>query len=269
MYRISDGSNAGAGRGASSPDRAETGDRAKSNLRSLAPPVAQALRISLPKIRSEAIEDAITQVESSGARSVVIEGGEDGFCAGLDLDVAGEVEVGDMVQALGRYGALLDSLRGFQGPVIAAVTGDALGGGLGLVGAADLVVASPDATFSLPETIVGLCPAVVLPFVADRIGTRRARLLAMGHRPLTAAEALSWGLVDEVTEDVQGAVKGHLKRFSRTDAKAAAVSKRLPAAVQERGEGIRMFAELISQTQTRKRIKRFMDGEAPWVEDVA
>lgn len=96
-------------------------------------------------------------------RCVVISGRGPAFCAGGDL---GEGLGGDGFAAghrqRGRYAELLGKLPALRVPVIAAVNGDALGGGLGLVAASDLVVADPGARFGTPEIRVGLFPWMIL-----------------------------------------------------------------------------------------------------------
>jgi enoyl-CoA hydratase/carnithine racemase len=97
-----------------------------------------------------------------------------------------------------RYAALLEALQSLPVPVIAAVHGDALGGGLGLVAACDLAVADEGARLGTPEIKVGLFPYIITA-VLQRIVSRRALLELMftGDR-IDAARAESLGLVNRV-----------------------------------------------------------------------
>ena len=105
----------------------------------------------------------------------------------------------DPVLAANRsYGAVLERLAGLSVPTIAVVAGAAVGGGVGFVAASDFVLARADATFRLPEVTLGLPPAQVAPFVADRIGRVRARRLMLTAELLDAHAALRCGLVDYV-----------------------------------------------------------------------
>ena len=167
--------------------------------------------------------DSLNAVDQ--ARFVLIEGGSGSFCQGLDLErfvadhwheIVSPEPLGERIKAdliLEQYAALLYRLSRVQVPVIAVVDGSTLGGGVGLAAVADLVLASPEASFALPEAIMGLIPAVVFPYLARRIGIPRARLMALGLRPLTADMALQWGLVDEVAADLELALDAHLRRF--------------------------------------------------------
>src|SRR4029077_783380 len=89
-------------------------------------------------------------------------------------------------------------------PVIAAVNGTAAGAGVGLVAMADLALCGRNAKFNLAYTKVGLTPDAGTSFLLPRIvGARRAMELLLLNRTLTAAEALGWGLVNEVVGDGQ------------------------------------------------------------------
>jgi methylglutaconyl-CoA hydratase len=85
-------------------------------------------------------------------------------------------------------------------PVVGCVQGPALGGGVGLVAACDIVVAAESAWFSVSEVKIGLIPAVVSPYIIRAIGDRAARRYALTGEKISAAEALRLGLVDTVVE---------------------------------------------------------------------
>jgi enoyl-CoA hydratase/carnithine racemase len=117
------------------------------------------------------------------------------FSAGMDLDEALEGDPDDhsrIHDELFTIGARLAV------PVVAAVSGPALGGGLGLVANAHVVVAAEEATFGLTEVRLGLWPFVVYRAVALGIGERRALELELTGRIFGARDALAWGLVHHV-----------------------------------------------------------------------
>lgn len=119
------------------------------------------------------------------------------FCSGMDLDEALEAGPDEMVplhQELFSIGSRLHK------PVLAAVQGAALGGGLGLALNAHVVVAASDAKFGLTEARVGLWPYVVFPAVAAATGKRKATEMALTARVLGAEEALRVGLADTVVD---------------------------------------------------------------------
>jgi len=201
----------------------------------------------------------------SGCELVTLEGGAGSFCEGGALPPGPADEQDGPV----RFGALLAAIERTPRPVVALVDGAALGAGVGLAAAADLVLASPRARFGLPETLLGLIPAVVFPVLARRIGAPRARLLALGHRPLSAEEARDWGLVDEVTDDLQEALRRHRRRFVRMGSLAVATLKALvadhygaPPGYTEQAAA--RFVDLLGGTEARDRTRRMAAGETPW-----
>jgi enoyl-CoA hydratase/carnithine racemase len=88
-------------------------------------------------------------------------------------------------------------------PIVAAVTGASLGGGMGLVGNCHIVVAHPDASFGLTEIRVGLWPFFVFRILALGLGERRVLELALTGRIVSAPEALEIGFVQEIASDPQ------------------------------------------------------------------
>ncbi len=100
-----------------------------------------------------------------------------------------------------RYGRVLERLADCPKVTIVAVQGAAMGGGAGLVCAADLGVGLRTAKFGFPETSIGLIPGQILPFVAARIGLQAARRLMLTGERIDGAEALRLGLLDHVAED--------------------------------------------------------------------
>lgn len=233
------------------------------------PPAAPTpLRLLLPRRLAWADVDRLGEALSSqpAARAVTLEGGEPGvFCEGGALDDPEPPRPR-------RFGALLAALQRDPRPVIALVDGAALGAGVGLAAAADLVLATARARFALPETLLGLVPAMVFPFLAQRVGVARARLLALGAEPLDAQEAWRWGLVDEVTADLPGALQRHGRRLARMDAAALA---RLKALVAEHfaappgyeDPAAQALVELLERGEGRGRVRRFLAGEAPWPDE--
>jgi enoyl-CoA hydratase/carnithine racemase len=185
------------------------------------------------------------------------------------LDGAAVATLGD---ALDRYGELVATPGRCPCPVMALVDGPALGGGLGLAAAADVVLATPRAVFGLPEALLGLIPVFAFASVAARTGAVRARLLAMGGPTLSAEEALRIGLVDEVVDDLEVAAARYAARFGRMDHRSIAAVKRLVAGADPCGGGYLPDARLEAiklgaSVETRARMSRLVAGEAPWAGD--
>jgi enoyl-CoA hydratase/carnithine racemase len=154
------------------------------------------------------VERLLASLEAAPEGCVVtLEGRGDSFCRGLSPEALAQPGR-DAATELVRFGRLLHAVDTAPGPVVALVNGPAMGGGLGLAAAADLVLAAPDARFGLPEVMLGLVPAMVFPLVARRMGVVRARALALGAATLSAAEARTVGLVDVVTEHLEETLEG-------------------------------------------------------------
>lgn len=136
-------------------------------------------------------------------RAVVITGAGTVFCAGMDLKeasgAAGPPE--SEKRAIGDAQAIADVIRQVHRlpkPVVAALNGDAFGGGAGLAAACDLVVATQHARIGYPEVRRGLVAAIVLADLVRQVGERRARELLLTGTPIDAETAERWGLVNRV-----------------------------------------------------------------------
>ncbi|MEU9808530.1 enoyl-CoA hydratase-related protein [Mycobacterium sp. NPDC050853] len=143
-----------------------------------------------------ALDAALNQFEDDADLWVaVLTGYREGFCAGTDLAESS----GPRTERGGEYGLIRRSRRK---PLIAAVEGMALGGGMEMVLACDLVVASSSATFGLPEVRRGVIATCGGLFRAQRaLPLNIARQILLTGDPITADRAYQLGLVNEVTED--------------------------------------------------------------------
>jgi len=215
------------------------------------------------------IDGSLAALDRSAAGAIVIESRAPSFCEGLDLDSLEAAAPPDA--GVEAFGALLDRLERDGRPVVAVVDGAARGGGVGLAAVADLVIASERASFSLPEALLGLLPAVIFPFVARRTGVPRARWLALSGEALSAERAAGYGLADELAADPPRALERQLARLSRMDPRAHAAIKPLVARhfadpVGYRGDAIGAFSALLTSPRSRERIRRLREGLAPWDE---
>jgi enoyl-CoA hydratase len=129
-------------------------------------------------------------------RVAILTGAGRAFCAGLDLKELGR---GEDASHDGGGLALIDALRAFPGPLIAAVNGYAVTGGFELALACDLIVASSEARFADTHARVGIVPGWGLSQRLPRlIGIGRAKELAFTGNYIDAQQALAWGLVNRV-----------------------------------------------------------------------
>lgn len=158
-----------------------------------------------------ALADAVARAEAdAGIRALVLRGAGGTFSAGgnvgnfqarLDAEVGDE----DPVAARNRqFGYFMTRLAALPVPVIAAVDGPAMGGGMGLACAADIVLATRAARFSLSETTLGIIAAQIAPFVVGRLGATLTRRLGLTGERLDGAAAAAIGLVDQLADDSAG-----------------------------------------------------------------
>ena len=169
------------------------------NLTLNRPKAANAVNLQLAK---DLFYAALQCDEDPAVRAILITGRGKMFCAGGDLASfadAGE-DLPRLIKEMTTYlHAAISKWARCRAPVIASVGGAAAGAGFSLCCAVDLVVASENAKFSMAYTGAGLTPDGSSTFFLPRIvGTRRALDLMMTDRALSAAEALEWGLVNQV-----------------------------------------------------------------------
>ena len=155
-------------------------------------------RNSISKATAEAIGAALDRLDSDRELAVgVITGAGKGFSAGMDLKgfAAGEFPVA------GDRGFAGIAERSARKPLIAAVEGFALAGGLEIALACDIIVASREAKLGIPEVGVGLfAGAGALLRLPRRVGQGQAALLALTGKPISGEEGHRIGLVDRVTD---------------------------------------------------------------------
>lgn len=134
-------------------------------------------------------------------RVVILRGAGKSFSAGADLAwmqrMAGYTQAENHADAL-ALAEMLASIATCPKPVIAAVHGAAFGGGVGLVAACDMAIASDTASFCLSEVKIGLIPATIAPYVMAAIGPRACRRYMLTAERFSAAEALRLGLLHAV-----------------------------------------------------------------------
>jgi enoyl-CoA hydratase/carnithine racemase len=142
--------------------------------------------------------DAVGEAASDPAvGALLLDAGGKDFCAGMDLK---EVLEASSSELLGLHQELFSIGSRLRKPMLAAVHGAVLAGGLGLALNAHVVVAASDAKFGLPETRIGLWPYVIFPVVAAATGLRKATELALTGRIVDAEEAGRIGIVDVIVQ---------------------------------------------------------------------
>ena len=193
------------------------------------------IRLDRPKMNAlnvqvqEEIRAAATEAaERDDIRAVVIYGGEKVFAAGADIKEMADMSYQDMVKRSGALQSSFTAVARIPKPVVAAVTGYALGGGCELALCADYRIAADDATLGQPEILLGVIPgAGGTQRLTRLVGTSRAKDLIFTGRFVKAQEALAIGLVDRLVPaaDVYAEAVAWAGQFSGAAAYALRAAK--------------------------------------------
>src|SRR3954453_8252647 len=159
-------------------------------------PKMNALNVQVQEeIRAAAVEDT----ERDDVKAVVIYGGERVFAAGADIKEMADMSYTDMVRRSGALQSSFTAVAQIPKPVVAAVTGYALGGGCELALCADVRIAADNAVLGQPEILLGIIPGAGGTQRLPRLGgPSKPKDLIFPGRFVPADEALAIGLVDRV-----------------------------------------------------------------------
>jgi methylglutaconyl-CoA hydratase len=205
-------------------------------------------------------------VDVGTARAVVLSGEGASFCAGADIEwmrASADLSVEENVADANALRRMLEAVDGCQAPVVAAVHGHALGGGVGLVACSDIVVAHERTVFAFSEVKLGIVPAVISPFALRRIGEGAARRYFVTGERFDAETALSIGLVHEVTDDVDGALDRVLGELRTAGPRAARHAKRLVLERPDGPETARRIAERRASDEGQEGLRAFLERRRP------
>ncbi len=153
---------------------------------------------------------------------------------------------------------------------IAHVRGKANAGGIGFVAACDIVLAEERAVFSLSELLFGVLPACVFPFLIRRMGSQKAHYMTMMTQPISARQALSWGLVDAYEENSENLLRKHLLRLRRLSKTAISRYKRYRNELDDslsrvKTKALKANLEVFTDMDNLSNIARYVDsGKFPW-----
>lgn len=199
---------------------------------------------------------------------VVLTGAEaDTFCLGLAIGSSL-----DGTAATHAFSDLLARMHASPKPLLAAVDGRAIGGGMGLACACDWVVATERATFALPELLWGLVPAIIWPVITDRMAPHVARQWTISAHTRSAAQGAEAGLVDDVTtpDRLDHAVGRAVRALRRVDPEALrrlrtwARTSRQHDLTDALRMGADITADMVRQPSVRQRWQAFEQGGTPW-----
>lgn len=146
------------------------------------------------------LADAIGRTQKEGARALVLTGASTSFCSGADLTAGMPDDLGALLDQY--YHPVVDALAGLDMPVISAINGPAVGAGLSIALAADIVVMARSAYLLLAFANIGLVPdAGATWLIAKSAGRAKALEMALMAERISAEQALDYGLVTRVVDD--------------------------------------------------------------------
>ena len=170
--------------------------------------------------------------EDAGVRAIVLRGAGESFCAGADLhwmrrmaDYSEAENRADAAKLQRMFATIADCPK----PTLARVQGAAIGGGVGLVAVCDIAIAASEAKFALSEVRLGLVPAVIAPYVLQKIGMGASRALFVTGERFGADEALRSGLIQQAinADELDAAIQKKLEALLQAGPQAIASAKRL------------------------------------------
>ncbi|MDT5004200.1 MAG: enoyl-CoA hydratase [Mycobacterium sp.] len=211
--------------------------------------------------------------DDSAVRAVVLGHTGGTFCAGADLS---EASSGDAAEAVAHNAreltSVLRSILEMPKPVIGAIDGHVRAGGLGLVGACDIVVAGRSSTFALTEARIGVAPSIISLTLLPKMSARAVGRYFVTGEKFGADVAAEIGLATVAVDDVNGAVAELTAEIAKGSPQGLAASKRLTTApilnaFDRQAEALtRQSAELFVSDEAREGMLSFLQKRPPnWV----
>lgn len=239
-----------------------------------------AVRNAIDGTMAEELAAALAALADLGApelRLLVLRGDGDFFSAGADIGYMreqAERSGRENLAAAARLAQAFHSLAALPAPVVGVLKGAAMGGGLGLLACCDLVIAEDTAVAALPESRLGVLPAVISPYLLRKIGVSHTAVMAYSGRRFMAEELLRMGLVQRVVAatDLPAALDGIVADVLRGGPEAQRRTKRLlleleplpSAAVEATTTGA--IAEARASQEARSGFEAFLARRDPaWV----
>jgi methylglutaconyl-CoA hydratase len=190
-------------------------------------------------------------------RVVVLSGEGDFFCAGADIGYMRdmpEFSYEENLEDARRLAAMFAAIEECPRPVVARVRGAAIGGGVGLVAAADVAVAEEETVFAFSEVRLGISPATIAPFVLRKIGQSQTRALFLTGERFDAVRAQEIGLVHEVAAegDLDSVIQEKVASLLAGGPEALAATKALLRELRDAdpGEATEIMARRIADLRT-------------------
>jgi enoyl-CoA hydratase/carnithine racemase len=181
----------------------------------------------------DAMHDAVDGLEKSDSNVLVITGAGRAFCAGMDLkavliELSGDAGMGERL--LTRLAELTLKIRNLPQVTVASVNGAAIGGGCGLTCVCDVTISHAGAKLGFPEVDLGICPAVIAPWVVKKLGAGVARKAMLMGGIMSGEQAHEIGLVDQLApsrEELESLTDAVADRLATGGPKALSATKNL------------------------------------------
>jgi enoyl-CoA hydratase/carnithine racemase len=213
-----------------------------------------------------ALETALVELkDDSGAGAIVISGTAPGFCAGSDLKELATMTIPEMCRYEAESARIARFIGFIEKPVVAAVSGFALGGGASLAAACDLIVTHAECRWHMPEVPIGWLPPWGLEAISQRVGPVAARRLIWASEQITGAEAHALKLADYLVpqDEVEYEAIALGERLAALPRAAVASTKRFFAPlINGRAEASdmlanRIFAENCQDEASKTTLRKF------------
>ncbi|MQA25319.1 MAG: enoyl-CoA hydratase family protein [Micromonosporaceae bacterium] len=218
------------------------------------------------QLMTELFERLEAAAKDDAARAVVLTHTGTTFCAGADLTEAAE---GGMAAGTAALLQLLRTIVALPKPVVARIDGNVRAGGLGLVGACDIAVASEASTFAFTEARLGLAPAIISLTVLPRLDARAAGRYFLTGEKFNGCTAAQIGLVTFGAANVDGALAEILAGLRAGSPQGLAESKKLVtaevlAALDRQGEAMAdLSARLFASDEAQEGMTSFLQRRPP------
>ena len=215
------------------------------------------------------LESHLDLVASDSSRALVITGQGRAFCAGSDL----KERHGDLPQRMRQVHRLVERLVNFPKISVAAINGLALGGGLELAMACTFRVAAPAVRLGLPEIKLGVMPVYGGTQLLPRlVGESRALQMMLGGEPISAEQALEYGLIDQLEASPDTLLEAAIERAISCGQYSLGAQQAIRRAIREGmrsplGEGLQLErtlgAQVAESDDAREGVLAFLEKRAP------
>ena len=201
------------------------------------------LNINRPSKGNSLYPDLVTEITKTieelahrpTIKGLVLTSSGKNFCTGADLDWVESRDGHDF----SVFQKMYEAFYACDLPIVSLVRGKAYGAGMGLAACCDITLCEDTASFCLPETKFGLIPGALTPILVQRIGASLFNYSGILGIPITAQQALSWGVVHEIVSSIQSA-----KRLSEV---LELISEKEPQALRALKQGTRLCQPIQNQ----------------------